>query len=226
MRRYKLHWLSIVILLFSFSLASTAEGETWMTYARAGDKAYRQGNYVKAEKEFLAAIKKAEEFGPQDPRLSKTLNNLAHVYRLQGKNAEAEPLLKRALSIREKVLGPEHARVATTLSNLASLYQAQGKHAEAEPIFKRVLTIRVKVLGPKHPKVALSLDNLALFYHAQGKYTKAEPLCKRTLAILEKTLGQNQPYVAVILENYAKRLRRTKRKKDAKKIKTCAKAIP
>lgn len=39
----------------------------------------------------------------------------------QGKYAEAEPLLKRSLAIREKVLGPEHPDVASSINSLAAL---------------------------------------------------------------------------------------------------------
>ena len=68
-------------------------------------------NYPEAEKQWSAALKEAEGFGPQDPRLATTLNNLGEVYRAQGRYAEAEPLYKRALAIREKALGPEHPDV-------------------------------------------------------------------------------------------------------------------
>ena len=48
--------------------------------------------------------------------------------------ADAEPLYKRSLSIREKALGPDHPHVGTTLNNLAN---AQRRFAEAEPLLKR-----------------------------------------------------------------------------------------
>ena len=44
--------------------------------------------------------------------LATSLNNLAEVYRLQGRYAEAKPLYKRSLAIREKTLGPEHPELA------------------------------------------------------------------------------------------------------------------
>ncbi len=69
-------------------------------------------NYPEAEKQWSAALKEAEGFGPQDPRLATTLNNLAGLYQAQGRYAEAEPLYKRALAIIEKALGPEHPPVA------------------------------------------------------------------------------------------------------------------
>ena len=91
--------------------------------------------------------------------------------------------------------------------------------------YQRALAIFEKALGPDHPDVGANLYNLAAFYHAQGKYAEAEPLYKRALTIWENALGPDHPNVALALENYAKVLRKTKRKKDAKKMKARAKAI-
>ncbi|MEO0810268.1 MAG: tetratricopeptide repeat protein, partial [Pseudomonadota bacterium] len=42
---------------------------------------------------------------PDHPNVGTTLNNLAELYRLQGRYAEAEPLYKRTITIFEKALG-------------------------------------------------------------------------------------------------------------------------
>ncbi len=42
---------------------------------------------------------------PEHPDVAQSLNNLAELYRVQGRYAEAEPLYQRALAIREKALG-------------------------------------------------------------------------------------------------------------------------
>ncbi len=81
--------------------------------------------------------------------MGQSLNNLAELYRAQGRYAEAEPLYRRALAIVEKALGPEHPHVAANLNNLAGLYQAQGHYAEAEPLYQRSLAIYEKALGPE-----------------------------------------------------------------------------
>jgi tetratricopeptide (TPR) repeat protein len=82
--------------------------------------------------------------------VGQTINNLALVYRAQGKYGEAEEFLKRALVIREKALGASHPDVGQTLSNLANVYRDQGKHTEAVGLFKRALAIREKALGASH----------------------------------------------------------------------------
>ncbi len=90
----KTRWL--LVGLVCLALAAVAyvflQGDPWETYMAAGDKAYQQGNYPEAEKQLEAALKEAEGFGPQDPRLGRSLNDLAVVYQTQGKYAVAEPL--------------------------------------------------------------------------------------------------------------------------------------
>jgi tetratricopeptide (TPR) repeat protein len=63
--------------------------------------------------------------------VAKSLNNLAELYRVQGKYAEAEPLCKRSLAMLEKALGPNHPDVATVCENMAKCYRNLGKEKEA-----------------------------------------------------------------------------------------------
>jgi len=158
---------------------------------RAGVAAYQQGHYAEAVKQTKAALSAAEAFGPDDPRLATTLNHLALFYDAQGKYAEAEPLYKRALAIREKILGPEHPRLAITLNNLALFYRAQGKYAEAKPLYKWMLAIWEKALGPEHPRVATSLENYAAVLRKTGRTTEAANLEARAKAIRAKHTKEN-----------------------------------
>jgi len=78
------------------------------------------------------------------PNLPASLNNLAELYREQGKYSEAEPLYRRALAILEKTLGPEHPKVATVLENLAILLRKSDQEKEAEEMSVRARAIRAK----------------------------------------------------------------------------------
>src|SRR5438876_190134 len=60
----------------------------------------------------------------------------------QGKYAEAEPLLLRALEAREKELGPDKPELVPAIEELAALYRAQGSNAEAEKLYLRSLQLR------------------------------------------------------------------------------------
>lgn len=103
------------------------------------------------------------------------------LYGKRGKYKEAEPLCKRALEIREKVLGKDHPDVAKQLNNLALLCQNQGKYEEVEMYYQRALEIYETKLGPDDPNVAKTKNNLASCYLKQGKYPEAEILYKQVL---------------------------------------------
>jgi len=119
----------------------------------------------------------------------------------QGNYAEAEPLHKRALAIREEALGPDHTDVAASLSNLAGVYHGEARYAEAEPLYNRALAIFEKSLGPDDPEIAAVLNNLAALYRDEGRYAEAKPLYRRSLEIAEKALGPSHPHVATYLNN-------------------------
>lgn len=77
------------------------------------------------------------------------LNQQAFELYQLGSYAEAKPLFKRSLAIREKALGLEHPDVAQSLNSLAELYRAQGRYADAEALFKRSLVILKKASGTR-----------------------------------------------------------------------------
>jgi tetratricopeptide (TPR) repeat protein len=74
--------------------------------------------------------------------LAQSLNNLAELYRTQGQYAKAEPLLKRALAIREKALGLKYPYVAIVLENYAELLRKLKRSTEAAPLEARAKAIQ------------------------------------------------------------------------------------
>jgi tetratricopeptide (TPR) repeat protein len=134
---------------------------------------------------------------------SNLLNRVGSYFHGRAAYSQAEPLLRDALAIREKVLGPEHSETATSLNNLANLLQTQGDFAGARPLLERALAIHEKALGPEHPDTASSLDNLAGLLQDQGDVAVARPLLERALAIREKALGPEHPNTAASLNNLA-----------------------
>src|ERR1700733_10855448 len=109
----------------------------WEKCTQDGNAAYKQGNFSEAERLLGQALTESQKFGPMHDRVARSLNNLAELYRKQGKYLPAKSMLKRALQIREKSLGANHPDVAKALNNLAGLLQAEGKFSAAEPMFKR-----------------------------------------------------------------------------------------
>lgn len=166
----------------------------------------------------LSLVAKERRLGTEDPDVAVSLNSLAALYLSQRKPAEAEPLLRRAVTIREKTLGPDHPDLAVSLNNLAEFYHSQGRQVEAEPLLKSALAIREKVLGPDSPDLAQSLNNLGELYESQGRYSEAEPLLKRALEVNEKALGSDHPNVGQSLNNLAELYRAEGKYSDAEPL--------
>ena len=149
----------------------------------------------------------AERLSSDHPSFGRSLNNMAELYRAEGRYTEAELLFKRALALYEKASGPDHPDVSLPLSNIAGLYGDQGRYVEAEALYRRALAIREKAFGPDHPTIGIVLSNLAELYRTQGRYDEAEPLYRRVLAIYEIAFGPNHPNTGDGLNNLALLLR-------------------
>ena len=141
------------------------------------------------------------------PDVVTAFNNLAVVLRALGRATEAEPLLRRALALRERTPGPMQSDLGIALNNLAALLYGLGRPVEAEPLLRRALAAFEAALGPDHPHVALSLDNLAVVLRDLGRTAEAEPLLRRALTLRERALGPEHPDVAQSLNNLAAVLR-------------------
>ncbi|KAM9294300.1 kinesin light chain 1 [Gastrophryne carolinensis] len=140
-----------------------------------------ESNLVEEKSNMIRKSLEMLELGLSEAQVAATLNNLAVLYGKRGKYKEAEPLCKRALEIREKVLGKDHPDVAKQLNNLALLCQNQGKYEEVEYYYQRALEIYQTKLGPDDPNVAKTKNNLASCYLKQGKFKQAETLYKEIL---------------------------------------------
>ncbi|MBD2509794.1 tetratricopeptide repeat protein [Nostoc muscorum FACHB-395] len=121
----------------------------------------------------------------------------------RGRYSEAEPLYKKALELRQRLLGEEHPDVAISYNNLALLYSDQGRYSDAEPLHKKALELWQRLLGEEHPDVANSYNNLALLYSDQGRYSDAEPLYIKALELRQRLLGEEHPDVAQSYNNLA-----------------------
>jgi tetratricopeptide (TPR) repeat protein len=101
-------------------------------------------------------------FTGDHPDVASSLNNLALLYKSQGRYSEAEPLYLDALEMTKRLFKDDHPNVATSLNNLASLYDSQEKYSEAEPLYLDALAICERVLDNNHPNTITVRNNLQL----------------------------------------------------------------
>ncbi|MDY7021598.1 MAG: CHAT domain-containing protein, partial [Cyanobacteriota bacterium] len=81
------------------------------------------------------------------PDVATSLNNLASLYRNQGRYNEAEPLHQRSLAIFEEALGENHPDIALSLNHLAKLHTAKGDTTQAINFLSRGLEVEEQNLN-------------------------------------------------------------------------------
>jgi tetratricopeptide (TPR) repeat protein len=198
----------------------------WQDYNNAGWRYLKNKDYDKAEQRFLLAIKVLRPYEATERRLmARSYGDLARVLYHKGRYAEAEPLAKWALAVREKNPKVQPVEVFQSLYTLALIHRAQHHYGESELLLKRALALQEKAVGPSHVNLALTLDDLAGVDRDQGKYAEAEPLYKRALAIREKATPDENLDLADTSDHYAALLRRMKRTDEAEELEARALTI-
>lgn len=134
--------LLLLLLAFDANLPACAEEDNWGNLNSEAVALSQQGQYpaaIAVEKSALQAIQGSTAALPLD--VAGIMSNLAWLYSAQKQYVLAEPFLKRALAIRERILGQDHRDVASTLSQLALVYRQTGREENAEYVEKRAAAI-------------------------------------------------------------------------------------
>jgi tetratricopeptide (TPR) repeat protein len=143
----------------------------------------------------------------------------------QGKYAEAEPQLRRALAVYRRLLGEQHLATAKGLGNLGRTLMALSKYDEADALLRQALAIYRKLLAEQHPYTAGMLKSLAELAHRRGKYPEAERLGRQALAIFRETVGEENDQTLDCLNTLAVTLIIRGELRDAEKLLRQALAI-
>jgi tetratricopeptide (TPR) repeat protein len=93
----------------------------------------------------------------ESKEFASALDLLGQVYDDQTKYTEAEPLLRRALTIRQKTLNPDDSELEATFTHLAEHYRGMGRAADAEPFAKQAAAVREQ--GLVHLKEYVDKEN-------------------------------------------------------------------
>ncbi|MBD2603878.1 CHAT domain-containing protein [Scytonema hofmannii FACHB-248] len=176
-----------------------------------------QGNFEQAVIVTQQAIKLGRENIQEHSALADSLNNLAELYRMQGRFLLAKPLYIEVLNMRKRLFG-SHPDVAQSLNNLAAFYVSQGRYLEAESNFFAALNIWKHYLGKEHSEIATNLENIAEVYREQGRYLDAEKMHIKALDMRKRLFGDSHPDIAQSLDNLAVLYKNQARYLEAEKI--------
>ncbi len=159
-----------------------------------------------------------EVLGPRHPYTALCYTNLALNFVAQRRLNEAEPLDRKALTIRKEVLGPRHPDTAQTYADLAANLDNQGRYQEAESLHRQALAIREEVLGSRHLSTVESYNNLGNNLDYQGRHQEAEPLRRKALSLYEEVQGPRHAGTARSYANLAANLNDQGRHQEAEPL--------
>lgn len=153
-------------------------------YKEAGEDRFKKGDYAEAEKEFVNALKEAEQYDYPNEYLAQIMKVLGVYYLALGEFAKAETYFKESLAIQKSLYGLTNLRVAQSMTHLGLLYHLYDKYSQAENVYREALKIETRTPYLKYPEVDkklhyLTLHLLAMVYCAQNKRDQALALCQK-----------------------------------------------
>ncbi|PWW01457.1 CHAT domain-containing protein [Hoeflea marina] len=192
--------------LFGSAAEQSASGDKLMEQARRlhaeGIERFKAGDPAGAE----AALAKVPElltqaFGPDHPAVADSIDFLGMLTsEIKGPEA-AEPLFRRALAIRAKVLPAGDLKLMQSYRHIARTHIDRRNFAAAEPELRRAVEIATARLAADDPQLADILSDFGATLSETGKHAEAVPLVRSALDIRKKALGEDHPQVAATFYN-------------------------
>lgn len=162
-----------------------------------GDCLRNTGDLDGALKHLNEALERAERKACNPVDVPKCLNNLALVYRSQGKSEQAQSFFERALESRRRLLADASSPddrialrkdVARSLNNVGGFHFELGQYDRAEPYFVEALRERTELLGRDHTDTISTMRNLAENTDwMETKPAEAERLFRAVLAATHRS---------------------------------------
>jgi tetratricopeptide (TPR) repeat protein len=153
---------------------------------------------------------------PQHLKVALTLELRARIAEQQGDLPGAEARCRQALMILEGSGSTQD--LASGLRTMGYLLLRQNKSNEAQANLERALQLIRGDAAEEGPVAARLMSDLARCYHMQGNFQEAGPLFERAIGIDQRLFGPDHPNVIDTMQHYARFLRATRRKREAKRI--------
>jgi tetratricopeptide (TPR) repeat protein len=119
----------------------------------------------------------------------------------EGRNADAEPLLRDALNLKRRTLGEDNTQVAELLDEVGQVRWAEGDMPQAERFYFESLRIYTRLLGPDSKYVGELQNNLSVAYSSEGKLPECVAMGKQAVATYRRAFGDSHPELLTLMGN-------------------------
>lgn len=197
----KVHSLRRVVLGPVHSHTLRTLGCLTYCYGKMGEKVDMIGDHQKAvefyqnamiigEKAYAECCEALEE---SDPDRLAVMNNLAGVYRNNGRLKDALDLLQKAYPLYCDLKGIRHIETQIIRQNIAVLHCKMGNYDEGLPIMEEMYEQRRNTVGETHPRTLQAQLNLATVYAETADKKEAARLIKQVYDLRCQVLGRDHP---------------------------------
>ena len=139
--------------------------------------------------------------GAGAPRVAILLHEYALALRARNRDPEAEPLLRRALSIQQSAAKADPQVTISVLNTLGNLLEGRQQLDEAEKLERMALTVSEERLGPESVQLAMTCTNLADVLWNKKNLREAGQLYRRAIAVDASLYGPDRPETADDIAN-------------------------
>lgn len=170
-----------------------------------GDAYLSANQYAPAEVAYREAVQSAEQHGGlESERVLPPLTGLGTTFARAGHNADAIPLLQRAVAITRAQIGMFDLRQQDALKTLAGSLTALGRQSEAQDAMVYRVRVAEKTYGEGNPKVIPWLCDLANWFVDIGKTPEARLTFYTALNIVGTTESLEAPIIVEPLRGIAR----------------------
>jgi tetratricopeptide (TPR) repeat protein len=174
------------------------------TLALLGGVRRMLGDYRGAEPVLRDAVTTAQQaFGEKTEELALASNDLAVLYKFDGRFADALPLYQAVLAVVIKRHGVESLEEAMVLHNIAGVLHAAGEFGEAESPARRAWDISCARLGGNDPRTLGDAAVYAAVLDGLARHEEAEAIYRECLTGIQRAFGPEHTEVASVLHNLA-----------------------
>ncbi len=137
-----------------------------------------------------------------DPEVEAHIRlTIGTAYKELGRYKEAEPLLREALAIRQRVLVPHHPMIAEAKRQLGVTLARDGRIDEGIELLESSLTMMRTEFGDQHPDVAKAQADLGWCLLQRGRLDQAGALFASAHTTLRADPETNPDLLATLLAN-------------------------
>jgi tetratricopeptide (TPR) repeat protein len=151
--------------------------------------------YAEAQRQTEKAVELYRRvLGADHPDTIGASEELAEIYRVQGKYSQAGTLLTALLETQHRLGRDQAPETFAIVHELASsIVDGHGDYAHAELLYTKNLEGQRRVVGETNPVTLATMNNLAALLVREGKYPQAEDLYNKLIEAKRRVLGAEHP---------------------------------